>query len=102
MSSQSFQLIGQTSVIGAGQSASSTFGLQSCIDTAPTGSGSSTNFRLQSGCITVLQAASNSLPPIPPITPGPPAVPVTVGGQWALLLLAAAPRFLQARQARVA
>jgi len=107
MSSQSFQLIGQTTVIGAGQSASSAFGLQSCVDTAPTGSGTSASFRLQSGCITVLQAASNALPPIPPVAPGPPAVPVSVGGQWAwllltLALLAAAPRYVRARQSRVA
>ena len=85
--SQNFRLIGQTSLMAAGGAQSTGFRLQSCIDTSPSGVSSSTSFKLGSGCLPLVLAATESTPtdPTNPTT-SPQAVPLFNGWQIAVLI----------------
>jgi hypothetical protein len=89
--SQNFRLIGQTSLMAAGEAQSTGFRLQSCIDTSPSGISSSPSFKLGSGCTPLVLSATEDKPPEPPNPPNPAtpsqAVPVFDGWKLALLML---------------
>ena len=82
--SLNFRLIGQTSLMAAGGAQSTGFRLQSCIDTSPSGISSSSSFKLGSGCLPLILAATETKPTSP--TASPQAVPLFDGWQIALLM----------------
>jgi hypothetical protein len=76
--SQHFQLAAQPTALAAGTSRSLSFALDSCVDNVMAGTGSSSNFRLQSGCGAILAQPMVFAEGIPADSP------------WALWLLALA------------
>lgn len=76
--SRHFQLTAQPTALAAGKSRSLSFALDSCVDNVMAGAGSSSNFRLQSGCGAILAEPVLFAEGIPADSP------------WALWLLALA------------
>jgi len=83
--SQNFRLIGQTSLMAAGSAQSTGFGLQSCIDASPSGISTSSSFKLDSGCMSTILAATETNPARPATTSSQ-AVPLFDVWQIALLM----------------
>jgi hypothetical protein len=83
--SDNFRLDSQTSLMGAGRGESASFSLRSCVDNAISGISASTSFRMNSGCLSLVQASVESRPPPPAVTVEPFSIPTL--GEWFSYLL---------------